>query len=379
MKFLFRSGWGESLAIARRVESEGNLVRLSIVEPTAQQVGQGLITKTRDYPGSVAWADVVVFDSNPFAMAKEAERVREAKKPCIGSSQLAGELEHDRLFAADVAKKAGLHTAEFKRFKGRGAWNKARDYLSEPENDGTWVWKANGDGDTVSTYVADDVPEMLRMLNYFEELYIKDKDKPEVDFMLCERISGKEISTEAWFNGKDFYLPNNTLEKNRLFPGDLGEKTGCAGNVVWTYPTLDDCMLFNHLLKPLAKVLEGKYNGPIDVNALIEDGDEEGSEENTPMFLEFTPRFGYDAIFTLAQLVRSDFGGLLADVAMGSSWNGKYTSDRFAGGLRLHISPYPNEEKGVAQGAPIFGFEPDKIQPGVWPIEVMMGDDGEPV
>jgi len=370
MKFLFRSGWGESLAIARRVEAEGNLVRFSIVEPTAQTVGQGLITKTRDFPASVAWADVVVFDSNPFEMAAEAEKARKSGKNVVGSSELSGKLEHDRMFAADFAEQAGLEVPEFEQFRGAGAWNAARRFLVGRDEDEGWVWKHNGDSETASTYVAKTIPEMLRLLSWFEGLYVKAKESP--DFILSSVVEGVEVSTEAWFNGSDFVLANNTIERNRFFNDDLGEKTGCAGNVVWAYPSVGDCELYKELLEPLGKRLKGKYRGPVDVNAIIE------KESNRPIFLEFTPRMGYDAIFALAHLVESDFGGLLADIAMGRQWDKEFKSDRFIGALRIHIPPYPEEEEGRAEGVPIFGFNPEEVRRSVSPCEVRLSPQGQP-
>lgn len=370
MKFLFRSGWGESLALARRVEAEGNLVRFSIIESTVQTVGQGLIPKTKDFLGSVSWADVIVFDSNTFDMPSEAEKLRLAGKNVVGASELSGRLEKDRQLAASIARRHRLEVNDFKRFSGKEAWIKARQFLADCDEDEGWVWKPDGEGDVAPTYVASTIPEMLRMLEYFETLYLREKQLPE--FILTPKIEGKEVSTEAWFDGQNFFLANNTIEKNRFFNKDLGEKTGCAGNVVWVYPELTDCPLFGELLKPLAQELKDKYRGPIDVNAIIED------ESQLPIFLEFTPRFGYDAIFALSHLIENDLAGLLADTAMGRTWRGQVKTDRFAGALRIHIPPYPEGTNGRAEGVPIFGFDPSRVQRSISPCEVRLDSRGQP-
>ena len=368
MKFLFRSGWGESLSLARRVEKEGNLVRFSIVEPMAQSVGLGLIERTKDLPGSISWADVVVFDSNSFDMPKEAQRAIVAGKNVVGSSEFAGHLEKDRLFAADLARGAGIEVNNFRRFEGKGAWQQARKFLVDQE--GGWVWKPNGEGEICSTYVAKDVDEMFRMLNYFERLHTKEKQPP--DFILTPVIEGDEVSTEAWFSGNEFFLANNTIERNRVFPGDLGEKVGCAGNVVWVAPDPTECPLFDELLSPLNLALKkARYRGPIDVNAIIE------SESGSPVFLEFTPRFGYDAIFALSHLVKDDLAGLLADTAMGRRWTGKVITDQFAGALGITVPPFPDEPNPDESGVPIFGFNPEEVDPRVSPLEVRL-INGEP-
>jgi phosphoribosylamine-glycine ligase len=370
MKFLFRSGWGESLALARRVEAEGNLVRFSVSEPTAQTVGQGLIPKTKDFLGSVGWADVVVFDSNDFELPNEAQRLRDHGKAVFGSGDFSAKLEEERILAADIAKKAGIEVPEFVSFTGPAAWNKAKKFLAERDEDEGWVWKHNGDSETASTYVASSVPEMVRLLDWIAGLYVKEKEQP--DFILSSKVEGVEVSTEAWFNGTDFVLANNTIERNRFFNGDLGEKTGCAGNVVWTYGDVDSCPLYEKLLAPLAKVFKGKYNGPVDVNAIIE------KESNEPIFLEFTPRLGYDAIYAFAHCITSDLAGLLADIAMGRKWKGEFKSDRYFGALRIHVPPYPEEEKGRAEGVPVFGFDPETVRKSVSPGEIRLDANGNP-
>ena len=213
-------------------------------------------------------------------------------------------------------------------------------------------------------------PKWCECLDWIEGLYAKAKEP--ADFVLSAKVEGVEVSTEAWFNGTDFVLANNTIERNRFFNGDLGEKTGCAGNVVWAYEDVKDCALYQELLAPLATVLKGKYNGPVDVNAIIE------KESNSPIFLEFTPRLGYDAIFAFQHLITSDLAGLFADIAMGRKWQGQFKSDRFFGGLRIHVPPYPEEEKGRAEGVPVFGFEPGLVRRSMSPGEIRLDSNADP-
>lgn len=371
MKFLVRSGWGESLALARRLEAEGNEVRFSVIEPTARDVGNGLIQKTRDFPAAASWADVVVFDSNEFTMPRESERLRSANRLVVGSSHFSATLENDRAAAMQLASDASLNVPEFMDFVGRKAFQQARDFLSGQDEDDGWVWKPN-DGSIASTYVSNDVPEMLRMLSYFEHLYATQKgpEKVPFDFILTPKIEGTEVSTEAWFNGSSCYLVNQTLERNRFCNKDLGEKTGCAGNVVWCYGDNESCVLFKELIDPIVPFIKGKYNGPIDVNVMIE------KESNAPVFLEFTPRIGYDAIFSLMHLV-DDMGSLLYATARGDKWSGRFLTDQFAGAVRVNIPPYPEHEEGRAAGVPVFGFDPSKVRRSISPCEVRLNPQGD--
>ena len=274
-------------------------------------------------------------------------------------------------FGLEFAKKAGLHTPDVKEFKGPRAWQRAREFLEGRKKNEAWVWKPNGEA-PASTYVASEIPEMYRMMEYWQKLYSGYHEQPW--FILTAKIEGEEISTEGWFNGRDFYCHNQTLERNKFFDHDHGEKTGCSGNVVFLTP---DDPLFAELIAPIGPSLAGKYWGPIDVNAIIE------RESNTPIFLEFTPRFGYDAIFALTELV-DDMGKLLHATATGQVWEPSegWPKKPFGGAVRVHIPPYPEPPEGEddtrAEGVPIFGWNPDKYDRHVHPIEVRLNIDGEP-
>lgn len=351
MKFLFRSFWGEVTPVALRVQAEGHEVQILIDAPEAKTVGDGLVRKAVDLGRAVQWSDIVVYESNMGRFPDEAEKVRQVR-PVFGSSKLAGRLENDRMFALEEARKAGLRVSDdVREFSGPTAWSKARRFLQEADQDTTFVWKPNGEA-PVQTYVAHDIRELERMIPWWQNLYAAHHKEPS--FILVPRIEGVEVSTEGWWDGKHFGLLNHTIERNRLMAGDLGEKTGCMGNVTWLAP---ESPLAKALIEPLGQMLGDAYRGPIDVNSIIE------TDNNEPMFLEFTPRFGYDAIFAFMELL-DGVGQTIFDCAVGRL--GDRVADpskRFAGSYRATIPPFPEppakEDEGKAVGVPIFGLKPD--------------------
>lgn len=373
MKFLFRSSDGLCLPQALRVQSEGNKVKLSVDQPGYDNAGNGLVEKVMNFSAGVDWADIVVYDVQRGPLPKEADKVK-LRKPVIGSSEFGGQLEEDRKFGIEIARKAGIKVPEVQEFTGPAAFRKAKDFISTKPKETNWVWKVNGKAPAgVGTYVAKGGrPEMLRMLKYWEDQYRNEHVSP--DFIVTTKIEGEEISTEAWFNGRDFSLPNHTLERNKFFNGDLGEKTGCSGNVVWAIER--DAPLYQKLLEPLREELTGKFVGPIDVNVIIE------KKTNEPVFLEFSPRFGYDAVFALMELFETDFAEFLYQIATGQQWTGR-VSGQFAGDVRLHIPPFPakssKESSEEAVGVPIFGIDPSKYNPHQHLVEVMLDRDDQPV
>lgn len=360
MKFLVRSHWGEALPIALRLQLEGNEVQMFISDPASKAIGDGLVRKAVDFGRAVQWSEVVVYESNTVEaeadldLPQEAELVR-AIRPTLGSSALAGRLENDRLFAIETARKAGLTVPDtIKSFDGPNAWSAARAYLQGADQDQAFVWKPNGEA-PAQTYVANNLSEMDRMLRHFAQLYVAHHEKPS--FILTPRIDGVEVSTEGWWDGTGFSFLNHTIERNRLMAGDLGEKTGCMGNVVWLAP---ESRLADKLILPLKQILGVHYRGPVDVNAIIRD------EDNEPVFLEFTPRFGYDAVHAFMELV-DDFGKLVSDCAHGQLGRVEGSKEAelgtFAAAYRVTIAPFPEEAKPEDElkptGVPIFGLDAD--------------------
>jgi phosphoribosylamine---glycine ligase len=369
MKFLFRSSDGLCLPQALRVEAEGNRVKMSIDMASARDCGDGLVEKVLNLDAAIDWADVVVYDVQNGPLPDEADKVR-LKKPVIGTSALGGRLEHDRGFGIEVARSVGIPVADVQEFKGGLAFVRAREFLAGKPREESWVFKVNKKApQNVGTYVAKEGrAEMLRMLGYIEHQYIKEGVQP--NFILTKKIEGTEISTEAWFNGTDFWATNHTIERTKFFPGDLGEKTGCAGNVVWPAP---DSPLYHKLLAPLRSTLEGQFVGPLDINVIID------KVSNLPTFLEFSPRFGYDAIFALMELFEQDFGEFLYAMATGQQWL-KPLREIFAGDVRVTVPPFPAKEAGdEAIGLPVFGYDAREFDRHIHPIELTLDKDNKTV
>ncbi len=306
MKFLFRSSDALCIPQALRVKSEGNQVRLSVQSPGYDKMGDGLIDKTTSFDKAVDWADVVVYDVKADGpLPAEADEIRK-RKPTIGASALGGDIERDRDTGIEFAKRSGVKVPEMQRFFGTAAFAKAREYLVNQPRTIDWVLKINGKAPNgVGTFVSKDGRMgAIRMLKHWETMYRANNMRP--DFIVTKRIEGCEISTEGWFNGKDFSCFNHTIERTKFFPGELGEKVGCCGNVVWAAER--ESPLVQKLLIPLLGQLGTNFRGPLDVNCIIE------KTSGEPVFLEYSPRFGYDAIFALMELFESDFGEFLYQV-----------------------------------------------------------------
>lgn len=286
--------------------------------------------------------DLVMFDLTGRPKAAELSA---SVTPTIGDGNLHSELEDNRIFGIEVMEESGINVPEWEAFDDL---NEAKRFIRKTNK--RYVFKPNGgqEQDTASTYVAKSAEDMLE---YLDKLGAESKG---VEFILQEVVDGTEISTEAWFNGEEFFLLNSTLEEKKFMDGGRGPNTGCSGNLVWCYDSINAPQIFKEGLGKLKDFLQ-QYNfrGMVDLNTIV---------SPTQLYgLEWTPRFGYDATATLFNLISSNLGDFVGEIASG----GKPTWElrtRFSAGVRLSIPPYPSEIKGHHSfDVPIKGISPEDV------------------
>lgn len=323
VKFLWYSVKGYSLSLAQRVQAEGNEVKWYQEKKNGKskgRVGEGLIEMANT--PRVEDGTVVVFDFT--GAGKTADAMRSRGVPVVGGSVFADALERNRFYATQLMKVAGIKvplTMGFTSIQEGLKFVKAHPKTLVFKPEGTWpAWM---------TLVGDD-----------NELLAKDMERvgkmegDSIRFELQEKVEGTEVSIEGWFNGEDwiYHSLTSTLEEKRLLTGSLGPNTGCMGNVVFFYrharPSLAKATLFK-LTSHLRRV---GYIGPIDVNTKGGYG------------LEFTPRFGYDAVQVMTELLDMELGKMLSDVARGQARAWRPSFD-FGVGITTSVPPFPNDNE----------------------------------
>jgi phosphoribosylamine-glycine ligase len=154
------------------------------------------------------------------------------------------------------------------------------------------------------------------------------------------------------------------MEEKKFMNDRLGPSIGCAGNVVQSVNPKS--RLVREGIGKVEKLLrKTDYRGPIDLNTIA---NKEGL-----WGLEFTVRFGYDALQAMTEIRRGTVVGLLHGIATGSPTVGTLTAD-FSIGVRVTIPPYPNEEAKAVAGIPIIGVN-DKNSKYIWLSDVVAGGD----
>ena len=338
MRFLLISGAGDGLGLALRLRMDGHEVATWIRESRSKDNYAGLLHRIPN--GWEKWLTpetVVIFDST--GGGRTAERLKARGVPVFAGSQFADELELDRDVAYEIMREVGIKTPHSETFT---SWDEGKAYVRKSGK--RLAFKPSGAlGGDVGSYVAYDTEDMLEMLDVMAE---RTKQKPE--FELQDFVKGVCISSEGWFNGVEFMTPfNHTLERKQLMNQDLGPSGGCAGNIVWQcgLGTLCTAQGIQRMERILA---HHEYVGPIDLNAVVNDEGVWG--------LEFTPRFGYDAMPAFLELVEGDLGAVIASMARREHPKSFAVRHGFAGAVRVSVTPYPNEKFPADEGMPVRGL-----------------------
>ena len=333
--FTFLSKQGDALPIAQRIEQEGHRVQFYINDVNARRVGDGLVDKHRETGVLVGNSgrisnkvfralltptpDCIVLDMVCDGFGIAADRYRKLGISVIGGGEWGDKIELDRPFGAKVMKTVGINYPISNVFTN---YKKAIAFVKSSGR--TYVYKPSGNQPTTTTYVAQGVDDLIGMLEFYS------KDIHE-EFELQEKVDGIEISSELWFNGKEVVNVNHTMEEKALMEGGKGPKTGCMGSVVWLGNKTS--RLYKESLGKLLPLLRKvDYRGPLDINGIVDKDNFYG--------LEFTARFGYDALFVLLEMYKGRVNDLLYGVATGVLKNMLFKS-KLGIGIDLAVPPYP--------------------------------------
>ncbi len=328
-----------------RFLEEGHSVDYYLKNQKYDCVLGGIIPECTDKIPDFNKYDLAIFDVT--GMPRLAEQAL-LKCPTIGDGNFQSEIEDNRLLGIEVMEECGINVPFYEHFDDVG---EAKRFVRKSNK--RYVFKpftpsGGKEQDTATTYVAKSADDLIEYLDKLSRL------SSGVEFILQEVVQGTEVSTEAYFNGEEFFLINGTLEEKKFMNDNKGPNTGCSGNLVWIYDQMNPPWVFREGLGKLKDFLK-QYNfrGMIDLNTIV---------SGTELFgLEWTPRFGYDASATLFSLITSNLGDFLGAVASGVRPEFTHKSG-FAAGIRLSIPPYPSEVKeGGKEGIPVKGIEEEDI------------------
>lgn len=357
MLFLFISDYGKSISIADRIQREGNRCLFYINIEECRRAGNGIVEKhqcqellisDKEYNKKVLEKlldpkpDCVIVDMTGYGYGKAADTIRKKGIPCIGTSEWADKLEKDRVFGIQVMKTMKIDQPKTYSFTD---FDKAIKFV-EDKNE-PFVYKPCGEVSTTTTYVAKGADDLIGMLEFYS------KEQSE-EFELQEIKKGVEVSNEIWFNGTNVININHTMEEKSLLPDGIGPKTGCMGSVVWE-GSGESRLYKEGIAKMIPLLRKVKYVGCMDLNTIV--------DKEKIYGLEFTPRFGYDALFVFLEM----YGGRLSNLFHGVS-SGKLNSIKFRSplgiGVDLSVPPNPmtNVKSDIYKDIPIIGLTPELLK-----------------
>jgi phosphoribosylamine--glycine ligase len=349
---------GEGAGLMKRLQDEGNNCSIYIQEKDYSNVYSGILAET-DYPED---NEIIIFDSS--GNGNKADYYKKQGHKVFSASSFHDKLENDRQFGLEFMTNHGImipETISFTKFSD------GINFVKESKKK-RYVFKPSGKNIPCKlTYSSSDAEDLISYMNYVEKNFSKEID----EFVLQEFIKGAIISSEFWV-GKSGFIEgsfNQTIEVKKFMNDDIGPSTGCSGNIVWQGD--DSSLLAELLLGVEASLIKENYIGPIDLNAIV---NEEGI-----FGLEWTPRFGLDAMPTLLQIINQDVGKIISDSF--EEENEMNLLSCFSGGARLTIPPYPIEPEDVKEieknfpniGIPIRGLE--KYEDNCYFYEIMKKDD----
>lgn len=326
-EFLLASKYGDSAFLGLRLKREGHRVRLFIEHPTCRDAYNGMIEKAKNpMPNR---GEVILVDSE--GMGHYADKMRQSGFTVIGGGRWSDTIELNRHAGIALMQQHGIRVPETKAFT---SVNDGIRFLGAQSDE--WFYKPSGNEDAAWTMGGS--PDMVAR---FMRLH------PAREFILQKKITGTEISLEGWFNGREFVYPfNSTVEDKKFLAGDLGPNVGCMGNVVWTYEDPRPRLAEATLLRLSTATRRARYVGPIDINLIID-------HEGTAYGLEWTPRFGYDALQALSLLAPSNFGDQLIEFGRGALTKFDMRGE-YAFVLNVSVPPYPHSENAMkAKGSPL--------------------------
>lgn len=340
MRFL-GIGKGNDLAdLYSRLQSRGHDVRVYVGDPEARDIFAGMLDFTADWERELAWArdGILIFEG--IGWGETQDQLRRDGYRVVGGSALGDRLESDRAFAQDVLGRIGLATAAVHEFAD---FDRAIDFVRR--NRGRWVVKFSGQGfASTRNYVGemesgDDVLAVLRL----QRDRWKYAETPQ--FIVMEHLSGVEVGTGAFFNGRSFLRPANLdWEHKRFFAGNMGELTGEMGTLA-TYRGAEK--LFERSLARLEPLLrESGYVGYINLNTIVND---------RGIFpLELTCRFGYPGFAILDAMHACGWDEIFAQLVGGEDLALR-THDGYAICVVLTVPtfPYYHGYEEQSKGAPI--------------------------
>jgi len=269
--------------------------------PGIAALAECLPVGAEDIPGIVAAAkaqkiDFVVVGPEAPLVAGIVDRLAEAGIPAFGPMAAAARLEGSKGFMKDFCARAGVPTAEYRRFTDAAA---ARAYIRE--KGAPIVVKADGLAAGKGVVVAATLDEALTAID--DAMVAGRFGKAGAEVVVEEFLDGEEASFFALCDGEHALSFGAAQDHKRVGDGDTGPNTGGMGAYSPTklVDTAMEKRIMDEIVLPTVKGMakEGApFKGVLFAGLMI--------GKAGPKLIEFNVRFGDPECQTLMLRLKSD-------------------------------------------------------------------------
>ena len=236
-----------------------------------------------------------------------ADELRAEGIPCFGPGKLAAEIEGSKGFMKDLCAKAGVPTAEYKRFSDVAA---ARDYVRA--KGAPIVVKADGLAAGKGVTVAQTVDEALTAI---DDAMVKNMfGASGASVVIEEFMEGEEASFFAICDGATAIPFTAAQDHKAVFDGDKGPNTGGMG-AYSPAPVVDAAMterIMREIVHPTMKTMRDMgrpFTGVLFAGLMM--------TKTGPRLIEYNARFGDPETEVMIPRLKSDLLSLLFAASKG--------------------------------------------------------------
>jgi len=265
--------------------------------------------------------------------------------PIFGSTKKATEIESSKVFAKEMMRKYNIPCARSVSFSEYG---EAKEYVKQQTP--PIVIKADGLAAGKGVTINDSVEQALDVLS--ELMESKKLGVAGERVIVEEHLSGKEMSSFAFTDGKTVVPMVSACDYKRIYDGDLGPNTGGMASYSpphFLSPALAEAVQKN-IMEPAVEAMAREnriYRGILYGGLMV---DHEG-----PRVLEFNARFGDPEAQVTLPLLKTDLVDIILAVIGGKLGEiNVECSDDACVGIVMASGGYPG---GYKTGFPITGLD----------------------
>jgi len=265
--------------------------------------------------------------------------------PIFGSTKAASQIESSKVFAKELMQKYGIPCARSASFS---EYTQAKEYVRQQEP--PIVIKADGLAAGKGVTVADSIPQALDALSNFMET--KSLGAAGDRVIVEECLSGEEMSSFAFTDGKSVIPMVAACDYKRAFDNDRGPNTGGMGS--YSPPHFYSSTLAKKVketvMEPTIRAMAQEkrpYKGVLYSGLML--------TTKVPKVLEFNARFGDPETQVTLPLLKTDLVDIVLNVINGNldQINIEWSEDACVG-VVMASAGYPGSYK---TGFPITGLD----------------------